>query len=287
MAPILSKHSFLTLLLGGFLVLGALPAWAQLTGLGGSDENVIIEADKGIQWLQEEAVYIATGNAVAQKGAFSVTADVLRAYYNKDGQTKDGNSASTNDVSYIEAEGNVHIVTKNQKGFAEKAVYDVASGYVKLTGNNLKLESPSETLTARDSIEFWRDEQVAVAEGATKIVQRQNGRINTQINTLTADKVTAFFEENTEGNLAIDKVTADGSVQIITPEEQASGQRAVYDVSTGLARLTGRVTLVRAENQLKGDVAEVNLNTGVSRLLTQAGSESTGRVRGVFQPNNE
>ena len=55
--------------------------------------------------------------------------------------------------------------------------------------------------------------------------------------------------------------------------------RGVYDVETGIAKLTGSVKITSGTNQLNGEYAEVNLNTGVSRLFGRGGS-----VRGIFTP---
>ena len=39
-----------------------------------------IDADQGIEWLAEDKVYLARGNANAKQGDFSMRADILKAF---------------------------------------------------------------------------------------------------------------------------------------------------------------------------------------------------------------
>ena len=48
---------------------------------GGDDGPIQIQADSGIEWQQNQQVYIARGNAVAARGNNEVRADTLIAHY--------------------------------------------------------------------------------------------------------------------------------------------------------------------------------------------------------------
>ena len=48
---------------------------------GGDDGPIRIQADSGIEWQQNQRVYIARGNAVAGRGNNEVRADILIAHY--------------------------------------------------------------------------------------------------------------------------------------------------------------------------------------------------------------
>ena len=52
-------------------------------GNTGTALPVAIEADKGVEWRQNEQVYIARGNATAKRGDTSIRADALYAHYRK------------------------------------------------------------------------------------------------------------------------------------------------------------------------------------------------------------
>src|SRR5512132_1108324 len=52
-------------------------------GNTGSALPVAIEADQGVEWRQNEQVYIARGNATAKRGDTTIRADALYAHYRK------------------------------------------------------------------------------------------------------------------------------------------------------------------------------------------------------------
>ena len=91
--------------------------------------------------------------------------------------------------------------------------------------------------------------------------------------------LTAHFRKDAKGKSRVSQVDAFDNVVITTPDEIVRSDRGVYDVETGIAKLTGSVKITRGTNQLNGEYAEVNLNTGVSRLFGRGGG-----VRGIFTP---
>ncbi|MEQ9558821.1 MAG: organic solvent tolerance protein OstA, partial [Rhodospirillales bacterium] len=57
-------------------------ATAQSLNLGAGDETPIeIFADNGIEWQQDNLVFLAKGNAKAVRGDITVLADQLTAFY--------------------------------------------------------------------------------------------------------------------------------------------------------------------------------------------------------------
>ena len=62
-----------------------------------------VEADKSIEYFEKQKIYVASGNAKASKGNFSVKADNITAFM---GKTKNS------DISHIEATGDVIIINK-------------------------------------------------------------------------------------------------------------------------------------------------------------------------------
>ena len=240
-------------------------ALAQGIGLPGQSRNTPLEinADQGIEWQQKTKAYIARGNARAAQGDVAVHADTLTAYYRE----KDGGGTS---IWRIDAENNVRIVTPTQRAFGNKGVYDVDNGILVLTGN-VRMETETDRITAQDSLEYWEKRNLAVARG-NAIAERGD-------NKLRADVLTAHFFKDAKGKSRVRKIDAFDNIVITTPDEIVRSNRGVYDVETGIAKLTGSVKITRGTNQLNGEYAEVNLNTGVSRLFGRGGS-----VRGIFTP---
>jgi len=291
------------LVLAALLALaGALPApcaGAQGLNLGGGKQPVEILADQGIEWYRDEQRYIARGNASAKQGETTVYGDVLTAYYrpNADGGTS---------IFRYESEGHVRIVSPNQTAVGDKGVYDVDTGVLVLTGRALKLTTPTETVTARDSLEYWEGRQVAVARGDAVVV--------TTDRRMTGDILTAYFVDNKtnpppptrnsnppsrggqakprtassqgdQGTNRLQRIEGFGHVMVSTATDIVRGDRGVYNADTGIALMAERVRITRGQDQLDGDFAEVNLNTGLSRLLTRADSEGkAAQVRGMFVP---
>lgn len=292
------------LALAAFTTNGFAPnAGAQGLGLsGGGNDDVPLEvyADNGIEWRQNDNVYIARGNAKAIKGTTTVYADTLMAHYRKA-------ATSGSEVWKIEAEGNVRIVSTEETAYGDRAVYTIDDGALIMTGKNLKLVTPRETITARDRLEYWDKKNLAIARGDALTVTEDGRRIR-------ADTLTATFKPSNsqqagakpaapaptrvatnsagatarngrqpQGDSRLDRMDAVGNVVITTPEEVARGERGVYFEDSGIATLTGSVKITRGQNQLNGDAAEVNLRTGISRMLNQPGRAS-GPVRALLVP---
>jgi lipopolysaccharide export system protein LptA len=236
-------------------------------GAGGSDQPIEIFADQGIEWQQENLVFLARGNAKAVRGEVTVFADELRAYYRE----KQGGGS---EIVRLDALGKVRIVSPTQQGFGEHAVYDVEGAILVLTGGRVKFVSGNDVIAADRQLEYWEQKQMAVARGNAEAT-REEKRVN-------ADVLAAYFRKDVEGKNRIFRVDAFDSVKIVTSTETATGNRGVYNVESGIATLTGSVKIERQGNVLTGCRTEVNLNTGISKLFACP----QDRVRGVLQPKD-
>ena len=132
---------------------------AQSLGFGrGNTDPIRIEANDGIEWQRIKQVYIARGDARASQGGVTVEADELIAYYRS---TETG----TDEIYRIDATGKVRIVSEKEVATADKAIYDVVKGVLVLTGKQVRLVTPQDTIIARDSLEYYEDQRLAVARG--------------------------------------------------------------------------------------------------------------------------
>lgn len=267
-APLLVAPRLLVvgLLVAGLLTAG--PIAAPPVQATESELPVEVEADNGIEWLRDQNMYVARGNAKAIRGDVTINADTLTALYR---ETDSGGL----DIFRLEALGHVIVSTPQREARGDRGVYDVDRGVVVMVGKDLHLRTETDLITANDSLEYWEKEQIAVARG-NAVAQRLKNRIR-------ADALTARFVETKEGALDVSRVDAVGNVVITTPREVARGSKGVYYVAKGIATLDGDVRITRGANQLSGEAAEVNLRTGVSRLVPGKGKTNT-RVRGLFRP---
>jgi len=272
------------------LVVLAVPAFAAdkaangTTSLGGDSALPIdIAADNSLEWDQTARTYTARGNAVAKRGTFAIAADLLVAH------ERDNETTKKSEVWKLTAEGNVHIMNTPAGGgqptdiYGERGVYDIDRQVAVLTGDNLKLVSGDDTITARERFEYWQQQNLVVAVGDAEAVRAsQQGKAGERH--IKADEMTALFKEDAQGNLQAQRMEAKGAVKIITATDVAIGDSAIYDLDKNKAQLKGGVHLTRDKNQLAGDRAEVDFNTGLSRLLAADTKTTKGRVRGLIYP---
>lgn len=234
------------------------------------DEPLEITADKTLEWHRNDQKYIARGNAKAAQGDVSITAAVLTADYRETQQ-------SSADIYQLTAERDVVIHSKDSQGYADRAVYDVETGLATMTGSDLRLVSPDQTLTAQDRFEYWVEQGKMVAVGRPKVLREKDE--------LEADKMVSWFSDNAEGQRELDRFEANGNVIITTPTEVLTGDKAVYVADTNVAEVIGNVKIERGQNVLEGERAEINLTTSVSKMHGASGTG--GRVRGVFYPGSD
>ena len=243
-------------------------------GAGGSKELPIeITADQTLEWLKNEQAYVARGKAAAKRGDVTVFADTLYAYYRN-------KPTGGTEIYRLAGEGKVHIHSPRQEAFGDKVVYDVDKQVAVLTGNNLRMVTPTDVITARDSLEYHRDRQLAVARGNARAVQTRNN----ERNELKADVITGTFAEDAQGELKMERMDAKGNVVLTTPRDVVQGNEGTYNVKENTATISGDVKITRGDNQLNGASAFVDMNTGISRLAAARSDNQGGRVRGLFVP---
>ena len=293
---------------------------------------VEVTSDDGMEWRQNEQVIIAKGNAKAVRGDVTVTADRLIAHYRKKaaaaGATpahaaapaatpaapqaapapvKDGAPAipgatedtGNNEVYRLEAEGNVHIFTPTDQAFADHAIYDIDQAVLVLTGHDLHIITPQQTMSARDVMEYWSQKHMAVGRGNAVVNTNDGRRVAADVLVgYTADpaapaaspvqKVAATPAKPNADPLLngsggkLQRVDAFGHVVVRTQAEIFHADKGVYVPDSSIARLAGNVRLTRGQNQLNGDEAVINLKTGVSTMQRRPG----GRVEGLVVPND-
>jgi len=254
-----SRRAALLLLAGGaFATLVPVRLRAQEGNLdiGRSSGPIQIDAMDGIEWRRKERVYIASGNARVARGDLAVNADKLSAFY------KEGAGGKT-EITRVLAEGNVKLSSPDQTVTGDIATYDLGQGVLVVKGSDLRAVTRNQTLTARDSLEYWEKELVLVARGDAEVTEP--GR------RVKADLLTGYMRRNPDGSTELYQVEAEGNVQIWREDTYATASKAVYNLENEVAKLIGSVKITRGENQLNGDSAEFDLRSGVSRILGGGG----------------
>ena len=242
-----------------------------------------IFAEGGIEWHKNKKKYIARGNAKANKADLLVTSDVLEAIYEDDNDTE-------SEITILKASGNVFI--KNQKAQilgGNIATYNLKKEYFIVNGRKLELISNEDRLTSNSTIEFWKNENIAIATGKAKAYKNNKYSI-------FADKLVWHLidekenDNKSKGNQGyqIKKILAYKNVIIETNNEIAYSNKALYNELSGICKLFGKVKLKKGDNFLTGEYAEMNLNTGISKLLphpSKKTSETENRVKALIKKN--
>ncbi|HWB51674.1 MAG TPA: LptA/OstA family protein [Stellaceae bacterium] len=257
-------------------------AWAQL---GSTDPGapISIQADNGLEWQQNQQLYIARGNALASRGPASIKADTLIAHYReaKAGAATAGaaNTAATgmggnSEIYRVEADGHVTITRDTRTIVGDHADYDLDQGIGIVRGKNLKMTTPTDVVTARDAFEWYDQKQIAVARGDA-VATRQGGR------TIKADTLTAYMVKVAAGQPGAPPAGAPGQpvkpaaakpaappAKAAAPGGASSGNAPAGEESK-INRIDaqGHVVVVNGQDIGRGDYGVYNAVTGICTLL--------------------
>lgn len=121
--------------------------------------------------------------------------------------------------------------------------------------------------------QFVVDDASRVATFTGKVV------VTRQALTVWAQKVVVDYGEG--GPSSINSFVASGAVRIKTPDQDATGDRAVYDPRAGTLKLTGNVKVVNATGTVAGPDLLLDLRTNTTVF---SGGGKGGRVTGIFTP---
>src|ERR1700719_1475623 len=296
-----AKRFVRALVLAGLVCVGGLPrAVAQGLSLSGVSEDrpIEISADSGIEWQQDAQVYIARGNAMAKRGATEVHADTLTAHY----RPSKGAGGET-EIYRLNADGHVTIKGERQTVVGDQAVYNVDQQIGVVTGKALKMTTATDMVTARDSLEWYDQKQIAVARGDAFAVR--------DVKVIRADVLTAHMTKDkpplaaakpdkalpaaaqtkprnaamplgaTDESSRISRVDAQGHVLVSTQTDVGRGDYGVYNADSGIATLLGNVTVTRGPNTVRGEYAVMDLNNNISRMMAAPATPGTGATPGA------
>ena len=170
------------------------------------------------------------------------------------------------------------------------------------------MTTAADTVTARDTLEWYDTKQIAVARGDAVAVH--NGR-TIKGDTLTAYMVKATPPGGPAGQPAkaapakgaapgkpgapaapapateaskIDRLDAQGHVVVVSAQDIGHGDYGVYNAATGICTLLGNVVITRGKDVITGQYAVMDMNKNISRILPASSlpGSTQQRVQGVF-----
>ena len=220
-----------------------------------------VEADKSIEYFEKQKIYVASGNAKASKGNFSVKADNITAFM---GKTKNS------DITHIEANGNVIIINQDTIAKSNFVRYNFKEKIIILKGNTQSIEAKKFKLLSNKVISFDDIKKIASSEGDVKLFL--NGPVS-----IFSKRIDANFDKI---NNTLISAFAQGNVKIETKSETITCNSAKYNYKTNLISLKGNVIIKRDKSILTGEKGYMNLSTSKSKIE----SSKSKRVKGIFSP---
>lgn len=129
---------------------------------------------------------------------------------------------------------------------------------------NAAEDTPLE-ITANSALEWNQAAKTYTANGEAKAVQGGSS--------VAADKLIAYYDETKGTTTNITRLEAIGHVTLTSGGDTATGEKAIYDLVSGIAILDGgRIKIVQKENNtLEADKVTLTLDT--SRSLKRAEAE--------------
>lgn len=129
-----------------------------------------------------------------------------------------------------------------------------------------------------DQQETINSKCIIIFRGNVEILQDRSRLRAQQVTVYNAKRVGA---EGGCGNAQ--RLEAEGDVYVVSENQKARGDRAVYTFSDSTAILTGDVILTRGKDVARGDRLTVNTKTNDAKLESSAkGRSAPRRVRAVF-----
>lgn len=109
-----------------------------------SNEPIEISADT-VEFDRELGVADFSGEVEVIQGTLLILSDLLSVHYDKAPDTGDASQALTGDITRIEANGNVSIVSDETEAAGDWAIYEISSDTVTL-GGTVRLQSDGNIL---------------------------------------------------------------------------------------------------------------------------------------------
>src|SRR3546814_12232863 len=100
----------------------------------------------------------------------------------------------------LEAVGNVRINSPEGTVYGDKGQYKLDEQVFVMTGDNLRLVSKEDVVTARDSLENW--------EGQRKAIARGNAEASHEGKQIRTDGLNAHIQTNAQGEPEVNRIPA-------------------------------------------------------------------------------
>lgn len=219
-------------------------------------EDIELSADNGLEWNQKDRKITLSENARAISKDYDLSADSIEALYKGDKK-----------IYRILAAGSVKVKSKAETITADRMAYDLDKETINLSsdGNPTRLKTADSEIVAHGEVAYYKAKSYATAADAEIVHEKRR---------LLADDIRIDFVPGTQ---EVAKSAAKGNIRLIDGEETLEGDEAIYDPKNGLTTITGNVRLKKGSSaSLSGERIIYDMSTGLARVLPRAGAKVTG-----------
>ena len=138
-----------------------------------------------------------------------------------------------------------------------------------------------------DNQETINSKCITIFTGNVEILQNRS-RLRAQKVTVYSARKGGAAADSANACGAAQRMEAEGSVYMVSDQQTARGDRAVYTFDNNIAIVTGDVVLVKGKDVARGDKLTVNTKTNDAKLESNPSAKSSQRrVRAVFYQDDK
>jgi lipopolysaccharide export system protein LptA len=153
---------------------------------------------------------------------------------------------------------------------------------VQIEAASLEVHDKSKTATFSGNVQVVQGDTTMKCQSLVVFYGREVGIAQ------NGPKQQASVVPGQKGAQDIRRIEARGGVTVVTKDQNASGDLAVYDLQAKTITLTGNVVVSQGQNVIHGEKVIVNTVTGNASVESNEGGGTTpGRVRALILPNQK
>jgi len=208
-----------------------------------------ITTDKGIEIFQNEKYYLLTGNVQIKSEDFNLSADIVKAFFDKD----------LYDIVDIESYGNSLLTSpKGVKAKGNKIIFS--------SSNNSIIVKGISSYLSNGEIEMYSDSFISIDNsiGFFKI-SGENSKLINKDTIMVGDLIEGVFE-NINGSNELKNLDLEdkNEVNIKTKKINMFGKRATYNKESDLIELFENVKITRNKETVTGGLCK---NKSINRII--------------------
>ena len=227
-----------------------------------------ITADKGIEVFQNEKYYLLKKNVKISSDEFDLSADEVKAYFNKD----------LYDIIILDAHTNVIFEFHNgANGSGENLNFLIIEEKLTINGQNSYVNFKNLKLNSDELIIIDNLKKQFFLNGI-------NSKLRTENLEIIADSIEGKYDIIDNKNEIINLILIDKQlVSISEGQMNMFGKKVIYSKKDDLIELFDNVKIIRNNETIIGDYAKINTKDKSYKII----SKDSNRVKLVIENNNE